>query len=146
MVSVRLINHTQTVVTPSAMVVLRHPPQAAICFATGTALNSAVVPIGSMCIVTRVRHRHQLPRQPRPPLLVALLSLDKLATGFHSGATGLLMIAYDEAVFQSMYHSDNVNGRALPNGEGVTGAMTNAKCTTACLAAGYSLAGTEYAG
>ncbi|KAF8621390.1 hypothetical protein AX15_007844 [Amanita polypyramis BW_CC] len=42
-------------------------------------------------------------------------------------------------------YSDNVNGRALPNGVAVTGSMTNAKCTSACLAGGFSLAGTEYA-
>ncbi|KAF8623873.1 hypothetical protein AX17_007275 [Amanita inopinata Kibby_2008] len=44
-------------------------------------------------------------------------------------------------------YSDNfyVSGRTLPVGEAVTGGMTNAKCTTACFNAGYSLAGTEYA-
>jgi hypothetical protein len=43
---------------------------------------------------------------------------------------------------------DNVSGRALPNGEqvpGGTNAMTNELCESTCLAAGYSLAGTEYA-
>jgi hypothetical protein len=44
-------------------------------------------------------------------------------------------------------YTDNVSGRALPNGEAVPGgetAMTNEACQTACLAAGYSIAGTEY--
>ena len=42
---------------------------------------------------------------------------------------------------------DNVSGRALPNGEPVPGgytSMTNEACQTACAAAGYTLAGTEY--
>jgi hypothetical protein len=44
---------------------------------------------------------------------------------------------------------DNVSGRALPNGEQVPGganAMTNELCESTCLAAGFSIAGTEYAG
>lgn len=44
---------------------------------------------------------------------------------------------------------DNVSGRALPNGVAVpggSGAMTNEACQTACLSAGFSIAGTEYAG
>jgi len=43
---------------------------------------------------------------------------------------------------------DNVSGRALPNGEAVPGgatAMTNEVCQSTCLAAGFSIAGTEYA-
>lgn len=46
-------------------------------------------------------------------------------------------------------YTDNVSGRALPNGESVTGgsaAMTNELCQSACLTAGFSIAGTEYAG
>jgi hypothetical protein len=44
---------------------------------------------------------------------------------------------------------DNVSGRALPNGEqvpGGTNAMTNELCESTCLAVGFSIAGTEYAG
>ncbi len=44
---------------------------------------------------------------------------------------------------------DNVSGRALPNGEQVAGgtnAMTNELCESTCLAAGFLIAGTEYAG
>jgi glucan 1,3-beta-glucosidase len=44
---------------------------------------------------------------------------------------------------------DNVSGRALPNGEQVPGgasAMTNELCQSTCLADGFSIAGTEYAG
>jgi len=44
---------------------------------------------------------------------------------------------------------DNVSGRALPNGEQVpsgTNAMTNELCQNTCLAGGFSIAGTEYAG
>lgn len=41
---------------------------------------------------------------------------------------------------------DAVAGRTLSVGMGVTGGMTNAKCKDACQAAGYVLAGTEYAG
>jgi hypothetical protein len=46
-------------------------------------------------------------------------------------------------------YTDNVSGRALPNGESVTGgsaAMTNELCQSACQAAGFTIAGTEYAG
>lgn len=45
--------------------------------------------------------------------------------------------------------TDNVSGRALPNGVSVpggSGSMTNEACQTACLAAGYKVAGTEYGG
>jgi hypothetical protein len=44
---------------------------------------------------------------------------------------------------------DNVYGRAFPNGEAVPGGtnyMTNEVCQSACLKAGFSIAGTEYAG
>ncbi|CAE7192970.1 hypothetical protein P3342_009322 [Pyrenophora teres f. teres] len=41
---------------------------------------------------------------------------------------------------------DSVAGRTLSVGMGVTGGMTNTKCKDACRAAGYVLAGTEYAG
>ena len=44
---------------------------------------------------------------------------------------------------------DNVSGRALSNGAAIPGgttAMTNEACQTACLAAGFSIAGTEHAG
>ena len=46
-------------------------------------------------------------------------------------------------------YTDNVSGRALPNGEAVPGgtnAMTNELCQSTCFAAGFSIAGTEYAG
>lgn len=46
-------------------------------------------------------------------------------------------------------YTDNVSGRALPNAVAVSGgsdAMTNEACQTACLAAGFSYSGTEYAG
>ncbi len=46
-------------------------------------------------------------------------------------------------------YTDNVSGRALPNGEqvpGGSGAMTVEACESTCLAAGFSIAGTEYAG
>lgn len=46
-------------------------------------------------------------------------------------------------------YTDNVSGRALPNGEAVpggSGAMTNELCQASCLAAGFSIAGTEYGG
>jgi hypothetical protein len=46
-------------------------------------------------------------------------------------------------------YTDNVSGRALPHGEAVPGGsnyMTNDACQASCLAAGYSIAGTEYAG
>ena len=43
-------------------------------------------------------------------------------------------------------YTDSVGGRTLSVGMGVAGAMTNAKCRDACRAAGYVLAGTEYAG
>ena len=45
--------------------------------------------------------------------------------------------------------TDNVFGRALPNGVSVpggSGSMTNGACQTACLVAGYKVAGTEYGG
>ncbi|KAG0650392.1 WSC domain-containing [Hyphodiscus hymeniophilus] len=44
-------------------------------------------------------------------------------------------------------YTDNVSGRALPNSEAVPGgsaAMTNEACQSTCLAAGFSIAGTEY--
>ena len=37
-------------------------------------------------------------------------------------------------------------GRALTQGQGVTGGMTVAKCVAACKTAGLALAGMEYAG
>lgn len=46
-------------------------------------------------------------------------------------------------------YTDNVSGRALATGEAVAGgtnAMTNEACQTACSAAGFSIAGTEYGG
>lgn len=46
-------------------------------------------------------------------------------------------------------YTDNVSGRALPNGEqvpGGTNAMTNELCQATCSAAGFTIAGTEYAG
>jgi hypothetical protein len=46
-------------------------------------------------------------------------------------------------------YTDNVSGRTLPNGAAVPGgseAMTNEACQTACLRAGFPIAGTEYAG
>ncbi|KAJ8111688.1 hypothetical protein OPT61_g5771 [Boeremia exigua] len=41
---------------------------------------------------------------------------------------------------------DGAGGRSLPNGVGVQGQMTNEKCRDTCRAAGFVLAGTEYAG
>ncbi len=43
-------------------------------------------------------------------------------------------------------YTDNVSGRALPTMETVSGGTTNEGCQSACLAAGFSIAGTEYAG
>ncbi len=46
-------------------------------------------------------------------------------------------------------YTDNVSGRALPNGKAVAGgtnAMTNELCQSKCLADGFTIAGTEYAG
>ncbi|TAQ84788.1 hypothetical protein B7494_g6896 [Chlorociboria aeruginascens] len=46
-------------------------------------------------------------------------------------------------------YTDNVSGRALPNSEAVEGgsaAMTNELCQSACQAARFSIAGTEYSG
>jgi hypothetical protein len=46
-------------------------------------------------------------------------------------------------------YTDNVSGRALPNAVSVPGgsaAMQNEACQTACMAAGFSIAGTEYSG
>ncbi|KAE9363009.1 glycoside hydrolase family 128 protein [Stipitochalara longipes BDJ] len=44
-------------------------------------------------------------------------------------------------------YTDNVSGRALPNGEtGGSNAMTNELCQSNCLQAGFSIAGTEYGG
>lgn len=47
-----------------------------------------------------------------------------------------------------LFFSDNVNGagRSLTTGVGVTGGLTMEKCTAACFAAGFPLAGGEYAG
>jgi glucan 1,3-beta-glucosidase len=43
-------------------------------------------------------------------------------------------------------YSDNVSGRALPFSVTVSGGNTNEGCQSACLSAGYVIAGTEYAG
>lgn len=46
-------------------------------------------------------------------------------------------------------YTDNVSGRAMPYGATTPGgdaAMTNEVCQNACQSAGYSMAGTEYAG
>ena len=46
-------------------------------------------------------------------------------------------------------YTDSVSARALPNGEAVPGgtnAMTNELCQATCLADGFTIAGTEYAG
>lgn len=46
-------------------------------------------------------------------------------------------------------YTDSVSARTLTTSEtvpGGTNAMTNELCQTACLGAGYSIAGTEYAG
>jgi hypothetical protein len=46
-------------------------------------------------------------------------------------------------------YTDNVSGRAVPDGEAVAGgtdAMTNELCQATCLTAGFTLAGTEYGG
>jgi hypothetical protein len=67
------------------------------------------------------------------------LALDKSESSIEARATWTSLGCY----------SDNVSGRALPNGEpvpGGTNSMTNEACQTACGNAGYSYAGTEYAG
>jgi glucan 1,3-beta-glucosidase len=46
-------------------------------------------------------------------------------------------------------YTDSVSERTLPNGEqvpGGTNAMTNELCQSTCLANGFDIAGTEYAG
>lgn len=43
-------------------------------------------------------------------------------------------------------YTDNVSERALPMMEPVSRGVTNEGCQNACLAAGYSIAGTKYAG
>lgn len=46
-------------------------------------------------------------------------------------------------------YTDNVSGRALPHSVAVPGgtnSMTNEACQSACQSAGFSIAGTEYAG
>lgn len=46
-------------------------------------------------------------------------------------------------------YTDNVSGRALTNALSIPGgpaAMTNEACQTGCMAAGFSIAGTEYSG
>jgi hypothetical protein len=46
-------------------------------------------------------------------------------------------------------YTDSVSARALPNGDAVPGgtnAMTNELCQSTCLADGFTIAGTEYAG
>jgi hypothetical protein len=42
-------------------------------------------------------------------------------------------------------YTDSVSARTLPIKEPVSGGITNEGCQNACLAAGYSIAGTEYA-
>ena len=41
-------------------------------------------------------------------------------------------------------YTDSTSARTLPNEESVSGGTTNEGCQNACLAAGYSFAGTEY--
>lgn len=43
-------------------------------------------------------------------------------------------------------YTDSVGARTLSNNVGVGSALTNAKCRDGCKAAGFTLAGTEYAG
>lgn len=48
--------------------------------------------------------------------------------------------------FLCPFRSDSVAARTLPNAVGVAGQVTIESCTAACLNAGFSLAGAEYAG
>ena len=58
----------------------------------------------------------------------------------------ILYVAVETKV--CLFFSDNVNnaGRSLSTGVAVTGGLTMEKCTAACFAAGFPLAGGEYAG
>jgi len=67
-----------------------------------------------------------------------------IATSTSSGPTA----AASGWNFRGCY-TDNVSERSLPNGEqvpGGTNAMTNELCQSTCLADGFTIAGTEYAG
>lgn len=75
--------------------------------------------------------RHSAPRLSAGRLLVALsLACSVSAQGWK---------------LEGCY-TDSVQARSLSVGMGVAGGMTNAKCKDACRAAGFVLAGTEYAG
>jgi WSC domain len=80
-------------------------------------------------------------------LLVFGLALHGTCMAMNQAVTSTLE-ARSDWTFLGCY-TDNVSGRALPNGEAVAGgtnAMTNVLCQSTCLAAGFSIAGTEYAG
>lgn len=82
-------------------------------------------------------------------LLVLIFGLNLVATGMTIGREiSTTLEARSTWTFLGCYR-DNVDGRALPNGEAVLGgtnAMTNVLCQSTCLQAGFSIAGTEYAG
>jgi hypothetical protein len=67
------------------------------------------------------------------------------------GLTRMLQVQFAIFLFSPFfmpfsYRSDSVAARTLPNAVGVTGQVTIESCTAACLNAGFSLAGAEYAG
>jgi hypothetical protein len=65
-----------------------------------------------------------------------------------NGAASSIIEARSGWTFLGCY-TDNASGRTLPNREQVPGgssAMTVEACEMTCLAAGYSIAGMEYAG
>jgi hypothetical protein len=82
-------------------------------------------------------------------LLVLIFGLNLVATGMTIGRDNYTTLeARSTWTFLGCYR-DNVDGRALPNGEAVLGgtnAMTNVLCQSTCLQAGFSISGTEYAG
>lgn len=80
-------------------------------------------------------------------MLFSTLALTGACRTMHRNASSPIEIR-SSWTHQGCY-TDNVSGRALPNGEAVPGgtdAMTNELCQAACEAAGFSIAGTEYAG
>ena len=107
-----------------------HRPGASFC---PSRLFSALSYSATRLINFRMPHmaRHSAPRLSAGRLLVALsLAYSVSAQGWQ---------------LEGCY-TDSVQARSLSVGMGVAGGMTNAKCKDACRAAGYVLAGTEYAG
>lgn len=84
--------------------------------------------------------------------LLSMLTVSLLLAGAESVAIAVAkpskIAARDDWTSLGCY-TDNASGRSLtygaqiPNG---SGAMTNEACQSACLAAGFQIAGTEYAG